>query len=111
MKMKTFKTFYVNEIPYQEGITYFWTIDYFLKNKKEITYKEVTTYEKPTNWSDDGGVVVTKDGRVATRIRKIPNEGRLYNGWTLDQNDPKGDIKIEIYIENKLIKVFNFISN
>ena len=107
-KDEKFQTYYVGEIPYQEGISYFWTLDYFLKGKKELTYKEVTTYDKPTTWSDSEGVTVTKSGRVATRIRTVPNDGRVFNSWTLDKNDPKGNIKVEIFIDNKLLKVFSY---
>ena len=106
-----FQTYYENEIPYQEGITYFWTLDYFLKNKKDLTYKEETTLEKPTTWSDDEGVKVTKGGRVATRIRTVANEGRIFNAWTLNENDPKGKIKIDIYVDEKLIHTFQFKMN
>ena len=107
-KDEKFQTYYVGEIPYQEGISYFWTLDYFLKGKKELTYKEVTTYDKPTTWSDIDGVTVTKGGRVATRIRTVPNNGRVFNSWTLDKNDPKGNIKVEIFINEKLVKEFQF---
>ena len=107
-KDEKFQTYYVGEIPYQEGISYFWTLDYFLKGKKELTYKEVTTYDKPTTWSDIDGVTVTKGGRVATRIRTVPNDGRVFNSWTLDKNDPKGNIKVEIFINEKLVKEFQF---
>ena len=107
-KDEKFQTYYVGEIPYQEGISYFWTLDYFLKGKKELTYKEVTTYDKPTTWSDSEGVTVTKGGRVATRIRMVPNDGRVFNSWTLDKNDPKGNIKVEIFINEKLVKEFQF---
>jgi len=109
-KDEKFQTYYVGEIPYQEGISYFWTLDYFLKGKKELTYKEVTTYDKPTTWSDGEGVTVTKSGRVATRIRTVPNDGRVFNSWTLDKNDPKGNIKVEVFINEKLVKQFNFSS-
>ena len=109
-KDEKFQTYYVGEIPYQEGISYFWTLDYFLKGKKELTYKEVTTYDKPTTWSDIDGVTVTKGGRVATRIRTVPNDGRVFNSWTLDKNDPKGNIKVEIFIDEKLVKEFQFTS-
>jgi ATP-dependent protease ClpP protease subunit len=107
-KDEKFQTYYVGEIPYQEGISYFWTLDYFLKGKKELTYKEVTTYDKPTTWSDSDGVNVTKGGRVATRIRTVPNNGRVFNSWTLDKNDPKGNIKVEIFIDEKLVREFQF---
>jgi hypothetical protein len=100
--------FYVTETPYKPGNSYFWTIDYFLKNKKEITYKEVTTYEKPTKWSDPDGVTVSEGGRVATRIRTEPNNGRISNAWSLDENDSRGKVKVDVYVEDQLIKTFNF---
>ena len=103
-----FETYYVSEIPFKSGITYFWSLDYFLRNKKEITYKEVTTYDRPTKWSDSDGVIVSKGGRVATRIRTQKNNGKLWNGWTLDENDPKGNIKVEIFIDEKLVREFQF---
>ena len=106
-KMGKYQTFYVKEIPHKVGVSYFWTIDYYLKNKKEITYKEVTTYEKPTQWNDPDGVKITQGGKVATRIRTEPNNGRISNGWTLDENDSKGKVKIEVFVNDQLIQTFN----
>ena len=99
--------FYVTETPYKPGNSYFWTIDYFLKNKKEITYKEVTTYENPTNWSDPDGVTVSEGGRVATRIRTEPNTGRISNAWSLDENDSRGKVKVDVYVDDQLIQTFH----
>ena len=103
------KTFYVTDIPFAPGVTYFWTIDYFLKNKKEITYKEVTTYEKPTKWSDPDGVKISHNGRVATRIRTELNNGRISNGWTLDENDSKGKVKVEVFVDDQLVQTFHSV--
>lgn len=100
--------FYVADVPYKPGNSYFWTIDYFLKNKKEITYKEVTTYPNPTKWSDPDGVTVSEGGRVATRIRNEPNNGRISNAWTLDENDSRGKVKVDIYVDDQLIQTFYY---
>ena len=63
--------------------------------------------EKPTKWSDPDGVTVSEGGRVATRIRTEPNTGRISNAWSLDENDSRGKVKVDVYVDDQLIQTFH----
>jgi len=105
-----FNTFYTHEVPLTDGVMHYWTLDYFKKNAKEITYREVTTLSAPTEWeSDEEKLTISLDGRRAERTVTVPNTGRIMNGWGLDpKKDPLGPMNVKIYIDDQLIKEFNY---
>ena len=106
-----FKTFYTSDIPLKDGVSHFWVIDYFKKNAKQITYREVTTLSEPTEWqSDKEKITVSLNGRRAERTVTTINSGRIMNGWSHDPNkDPKGPMNVKVYIDGNLIKEFNYV--
>jgi hypothetical protein len=105
-----FDTFYGENVPLQKNVGHFWSVDFFKKGVKEITYREETTLSKPTEWEDvDESVKITMGGRKATRKVTVPNTGFITNGWTLDpKKDPAGPMTVKIYVDNKLVKSFNY---
>jgi ATP-dependent protease ClpP protease subunit len=105
-----FDNFFTNEVPLKDGVSHFYTLDFFKKNAKEITYREVTTLSAPTEWeSDEENLTISLDGRRAERTVTTPNIGRIVNGWQLDpKKDPTGPMKVEIYIDDELVKEFNY---
>ena len=49
------------------------------------------------------------NGKKASRIITVPNTGILFNGWSLDpKQDPTGPMTVKIYIDDELIKEFNY---
>lgn len=109
-KKGQFQTYYNNQVPMAEGVGHFWTIEFFKKGTKEITYREETTLSKPTEWDNgDEAVTIDMNGRRATRTVTVPNTGTIMNGWTLDPlKDPAGPMTVKIYVDNKLVKAFDY---
>jgi len=105
-----FNTFYTHEVPLMDGVMHYWTLDYYKKNAKEISYREVTTLSAPTDWeSDEEKLTISLNGRRAERSLTVPNTGRIMNGWGLDpKKDPLGPMNVKIYIDDELIKEFNY---
>ena len=49
------------------------------------------------------------NGKRATRTITVPNSGILFNGWGLDpKKDPSGPMTVNIYVDDKLVKTFNY---
>jgi len=102
-------TYYKNEVPLLDDVSHFWTISYYKKGVKEITYKEVTTLAKPTEWSSDETILISLGGRQVERNITVPNTGLMTNGWTVDPKiDPTGPMTVKIYVDDELIKEFNY---
>jgi len=105
-----FPFFYGSDVPLREGVSHFWNIEYYKKGSKTITYREETILSKPTEW-DNGDELVTIDmnGRRASRTITADNTGTIFNGWGLDpKKDPDGPMTVNIYVDNKLVKTFNY---
>lgn len=104
------QTYYNNQVPLADGVGHFWTIEFFKKGAKEITYREETTLSKPTEWDNgDDAVSIEMNGRRASRTVTVPNTGTIMNGWTLDpKKDPAGPMTVKIYVDKKLVKVFSY---
>ena len=104
---------YSNKIPLEKGVNYVWEINHYSKGKT-IEYKEVTTLAKATEWTFSNKdknyqISISKDKKQATKIVKQENIGIIMNGWGLDPKyDTKGPIKIEIFVNDKLVKTFNY---
>lgn len=105
-----FSFFYNNDVPLQDGVSHFWRIDFYKKGAKSITYREETILSKPTEWEKgDDSLTIDMNGKRATRTITTPNTGILFNGWSLDpKQDPAGPMTVNIYVDDKLIKTFNY---
>ena len=102
--------FYKNDVPLQDGVSHFWRIDFYKKGVKTVTYREETILSKPTEWEmGDDSLKIDMNGKRATRTITIPNTGILFNGWSLDpKKDPSGPMTVNIYVDDKLVKTFNY---
>jgi hypothetical protein len=105
-----FSFFYNNDVPLQDGVSHFWRIDFYKKGAKSITYREETILSKPTEWDNgDDAFIISMNGKKASRIITVPNTGMLFNGWSLDpKQDPAGPMIVKIYVDDKLVKTFNY---
>ena len=105
-----YQTYYNDQVPLAEDVGHFWTIEFFKKGAKEITYREETTLSKPTEWDNgDDAVTIDMNGRRASRTLSVPNTGTIMNGWTMDpKKDPAGPMTVKIYVDDKLVKTFNY---
>lgn len=103
------QTFYESQVPLMKDIYHFWTIAYYQKGVKEITYREETTLAKPTEWNSDEDLTISLGGRRVVRNITVPNTGILTNGWVLDPKvDPTGPMTVRVYIDNELIQEFKY---
>ena len=105
-----FPFFYGSDVPLRDDVSHFWNIEYYKKGAKTITYREETILSKPTEWdSGDESVTIDMNGRRATRTITVDNNGTILNGWGLDpKKDPSGPMTVNIYVDNKLVKSFNY---
>ena len=106
------REFHTKKIPFEDGVSYLWEIKHHSKGET-VTYKEVTTLKKPTEWTfdnaDDIQITISKDKKQATKIVTTENTGVLVGGWSLDvKYDSKGPIKIEIFINDKLEQILYY---
>jgi hypothetical protein len=94
----------------RDDVSHFWNIEYYKKGAKTITYREETILSKPTEWeSGDQLLTVDMNGRRASRTITVDNTGTIFNGWGLDpKKDPSGPMTVNIYIDDKLVKTFNY---
>jgi hypothetical protein len=105
-----FPFFYGSDVPLRDDVSHFWNIEYYKKGAKTITYREETILSKPTEWeSGDQLLTVDMNGRRASRTITVDNTGTIFNGWGLDpKKDPSGPMTVNIYIDDKLVKTFNY---
>ena len=105
-----FDTYYLSDVPLIDGVSHYWAIEYFKKGAKTVTYTEETILSKPTEWDNgEESVTIDMNGRRATRKVTVPNNGTLTSGWALDPlKDPTGPMTVKIYVDNQLIKIFNY---
>lgn len=105
-----FSFFYNSDVPLRDGVSHFWRIDFYKKNSQTVTYREETILSKPTQWeSGDEPLTIDMDGKRASRTITVPNTGILLNGWGLDpKQDPAGPMTVNIYVDDKLVKTFNY---
>lgn len=99
-------------VPLKPNQGYGWVI--FLRTaKKKITWREEFTLPaKPGTWGDPeplGTRSVSSDGRTSVTEREVsPEQGAIFNAWTVAPGDPKGRYVIRVFIEGSLAKVFEF---
>jgi hypothetical protein len=98
-------------VPLQEGNKYGWQIQ--LKNYKgAVTWREVLRLPKrPESWSVDTGqdMTISPDGKEAvTKRTQNTTDGVIKNFWKIAPGDPDGKHKIQVYIDDRLIAVFEF---
>ena len=96
-----------NQVPYKAGQSYYWRI-FFRSNKELVTYTETITLSSPGVWNENSLIKVSDDLKSATVERTLPNKGFLGTVWTVAEGDPKGPVKIEVKLDGKSIKVFNY---
>lgn len=98
-------------VPLQEGNAYGWRIK--LKDYQgEVKWREVLRLPKPpVTWGTDKGEDFSMSGdgmtSVTRRTQSAP-EGVIENFWTITPGDPLGKHRIEVYIDDRLISIFEF---
>ncbi|MBW4562464.1 MAG: hypothetical protein KME32_15190 [Mojavia pulchra JT2-VF2] len=98
-------------VPLQEGSKYGWQIQ--LKNYQgKVTWREILRLPKrPETWGVDSGenLSISPNGMEAvTKRTQSIADGVIQNFWTITPGDPPGKHKIEVYIDERLIRSFEF---
>ena len=106
------REFHTKQIPLEDGVVYVWEIKHH-SNGEKVTYREVTTLVKPTQWKyekvDGVEVLISPDNKKATREITTDNVGNIMGGWSLNTKyDKKGPVKVEIFIGLEKVQEFNF---
>lgn len=78
--------------------------------KPLLILKEVVTLPGPhPTWETGGDLKMLEGGRVAVTEKEFPIYRELVvNSWGLTPEDPKGEYKIDIFYQNKLIYSVKF---
>jgi len=99
------------KVPLKPSQGYGWIIA-LRTNKSKIKWREEFTLPaSPERWSPeaDGIQTISPDGKVSVVERETsPRHGMIYNAWLVAPGDPKGLYKIRVFIDNKLVKEFQF---
>jgi len=95
-------------VPLAEGQGYGWVMQ-LRTIKTKIRWKEVFTLPSaPITWSADKSQI-SQDRRVSVTEKEVaPQDGMIYNSWSVASGDPKGRYVIRVIVENHLERVFEF---
>ena len=67
---------------------------------------------KPSTWGDSeslGGTSVSGSGRVATTEKEVsPDGGIIFHSWSVAPGDPTGRYVIRVYVDEALVRTFEF---
>lgn len=99
-------------VPLVPDQAYGWVI-HVRTDKAKIKWREEFTLPvKPTTWGavePVGERSVSNDGRTSVTEREvIPDQGVIFNSWSVAPGDPKGSYIIRVFIEGSLAKTFKF---
>jgi hypothetical protein len=103
--------FPTTNVPFKVGNMYGWRIQ--LPNYHgTVTWREVFHLPKaPETWATEhsDNFSISPDGTTAVSNRtQTTANGEIENFWQIAPGDPKGNHKIEVYIDQRLIATFNF---
>ena len=52
---------------------------------------------------------MSEDKTTITVTKTVPNDAFVFDGWSINKDDPKGPFKIEILFRDKVIQTFNYV--
>lgn len=101
-----------NKIPLIPNQGYGWIIKLHT-TKPTIKWREEFTLPlEPKTWGTPellGVRSISSDSRTSTTVREVsPDDGVIFNAWEVAPGDPIGHYTIRVFIENTLIKTFEF---
>lgn len=104
--------FPTTKVPLKKGDAYGWRIT--LQNYRgKVKWREVLRLPKPPEtWATpekDDNFSLSGDGTTAvtTRTQTVKN-GVIENYWKIAPGDPLGKHRIEVYVDDRLISIFEF---
>ena len=91
---------------------YGWVIQLRTAKPKIKWREEFTLPATPKSWGGPeplGTRSMSTDGRTSVTEREVsPDQGLIFNSWTVARGDPRGRYVIRVFIEGTLAKVFEF---
>jgi S1-C subfamily serine protease len=100
-------------VPLQEDQTYGWFME-LKTSKPKIKWREEIVFPSPLAILDIHGSTAqhstSEDGlTVTTELEEVvPDGGLIYHMWGVAAGDPKGPHVMRIYVEDKLVRTFEF---
>lgn len=100
-------------VPLNEGQGYGWFIE-LKTSKPKIKWREEFVMPVPPATMEAQGSTVkyslSEDGLTVTTEQEevVPDSGLIYNVWGVAAGDPKGHHIIRVYVEDKLVRTFEF---
>lgn len=99
-------------VPLVPDQAYGWIIRIRTDKAKIKWREEFTLPVKPTTWGAAepvGTRSVSNDGRTSVTEREVtPDQGLLFNSWSVAPGDPKGIYIIRVFIEGTFAETFEF---
>jgi hypothetical protein len=100
-------------VPLEEDQTYGWFME-LKTSKPKIKWREEIVFPSPLAILDIHGSTAqhstSEDGlTVTTELEEVvPDGGLIYHMWGVAAGDPKGPHVMRIYVEDKLVRTFEF---
>ncbi|TFH08327.1 MAG: serine protease, partial [Nitrosomonadales bacterium] len=100
-------------VPLEEGQGYGWFIELKTSKPKIKWREEFVMPISPATMEAQGSTVkysLSKDGLTVTTEQEgvVPDSGLIYNVWGVAAGDPKGHHIMRVYVEDKLVRTFEF---
>ena len=101
-----------SEVSHRVGQAYGWIIE-LRSGPGVVEWREVLELPAPAEqWNVDpssGATKVSNDRRAATKSKRVRTEnGVIANFWSVAPGDPRGDYRVEVFVNGKRAAVFTF---
>ncbi|MDX6766250.1 MAG: hypothetical protein SFU85_05625 [Candidatus Methylacidiphilales bacterium] len=97
-----------DHIPVRAGTQHSWIIQ-VVPASYPRSIREVYTLPAPGRWGNVEGEQVSADRKQCVVEGTIqPGQTYAFNTWGMDADDPVGNYRISIYIDDVLVKTFSF---
>ena len=95
-------------IPFVVGQAYGWRFKVTTKKKSVIVRQDYEAPE-PLKGPAEEGETISKDRKVCTTTDELNvRGGYIFTAWSVAKDDPEGEYKARIYIDDKLQAEFKF---
>ena len=101
-----------SSVPFKHGQGYGWYIELKDTNQRVKWREELTLPEAPGVWDTQESTahhVISADKKTLSTEREVlPDNGVIRNTWAVDKDDPRGAYIIKVFLEDKLVRTYNF---
>lgn len=100
-----------NRVPLDPSVCYGWRLHVSSNIVGALAWKEIFKLPAPpASWLGADSAHVSRDRTTTvTRQRTTPTDGWLSHQWCVDAGDPSGNYEMTVYVENRLVKRFQFV--